>query len=262
MKTVTMSDMRKTGAVPRSPAKEHQERIGRGEYNRFAQLAESDATRGRTTSIGKRARSEMEETAQQEKVSKAPRLATEKLTTAGVTHLTGLERMINNSKNQLAAAKGALQAAKEVAETFYSVDDGGEGQAFYRLTQAIEFLVDNQNTLTDMVIGSVNFSREVNEEQENQNRELRVEQEELIREQHKVSDQVSSVMSYAAAAQGGKAGNGRFTGPSTNNKQGYRYQKPPPPLRRTRLGKGSDRILRRPRRPLYCTAWTWGTSPP
>jgi len=36
MKTVTMSDMRKKGEAPRSPTKDHQEKIGRGEYNRFA----------------------------------------------------------------------------------------------------------------------------------------------------------------------------------------------------------------------------------
>jgi hypothetical protein len=228
MKTVTMSDMKKSGAVPRSPAKDHQERIGRGEYNRFARLAEPEADRGRSASIGKRARSEMEETAPQEKVSKAPRLATEKVTTAGLAHISNLEQLNKNSKNQLDAAKSALQGAREVAESCYTSDDGGEGQAFYRLTQAIEFLIDNQTTMKDMVVGAVNYSRVVNEAQDNLNKELRVEQEELVREQNKVSDQVSSVMSYAAAAQGMTAGNSRFTGLSANYKQGDRYQKPPP----------------------------------
>ena len=101
MKTVTMSEMKKTGAAPKSPAKVHQERIGRGEYNRFAQLTEPAANRGRNNSIGKRARSEMEETAPQEKVSKAPRLATEKVSTAGKDQISYLEQLDLNSKNQL-----------------------------------------------------------------------------------------------------------------------------------------------------------------
>ena len=228
MKTFTMSDMKKTGAVPRSPAKSHQERIGRGEYNRFARLAELAADRGRSTSIGKRARSELEETDSPDKVKKTPRLETEKVTPAGGAHLTAIEQKINNCKVQLEAAQNALLAAREIADKCYEINDNGEGQAFYRLTQAIKFLIDNQVSLTEMVIGSVRYSTEVSKEQESLSKELRDEQEELIKEQNKVSDQVSSVMSYAAAAQGGKAGNGRFTGSSTNNRQGDRYQKPPP----------------------------------
>jgi len=228
MKTVTMSDMRKSGAMPKSPAKTHQERIGRGEYNRFARLAEPAATRGRSTSIGKRARIELEETDSHEKVTKTPRLETEKVTPVGELKLTEIGQLVRNSENQLGAAESALNAAREVADSCYSANDGAGGQAFYQLTQAIGYLIDNQKTISEMVIGSINYSKEVSKEQETLTKELRDEQEGLIREQNKVSDQVSSVMSYAAAAQGMKAGNGRFTGLSANNKHGDRYQKPPP----------------------------------
>ena len=83
-------------------------------------------------------------------------------------------------------------------------------------------------TMQEMMVGTITYSGVVNEAQDNLNKEIQVEQEELIREQNKVSDQVSSVMNYAAAAQGMTAGNSRFTGLSANNKQGERYQKPPP----------------------------------
>jgi hypothetical protein len=49
-KTVTMSDLRKSGNVPLSSSDAHRENIGKGSYNRFQALE----PRSRTFSTGKR----------------------------------------------------------------------------------------------------------------------------------------------------------------------------------------------------------------
>ncbi len=38
IKPVTMAEMRKSRAIPKSPTQTHQERIGKGNYNRFKHL--------------------------------------------------------------------------------------------------------------------------------------------------------------------------------------------------------------------------------
>ena len=57
VKPVTMADMRKTGTVPKSPVKNHQENVGKGMYNCFNLLLDP---KPRTVSEGKRVRGKSE----------------------------------------------------------------------------------------------------------------------------------------------------------------------------------------------------------
>jgi hypothetical protein len=74
VKPVTMAEMKKSRAIPKSPTQTHQERVGKGNYNRFKHLMDK---RDRSLSEGKRPRGGSDEVF--ETTSKTPRLDEELL---------------------------------------------------------------------------------------------------------------------------------------------------------------------------------------
>jgi len=174
VKTVTMSEMRKAGAVPKSPDKVHQERTGKGNYNRWNLLQE---TRPRTLSEGKRPR---EVETGLDNMSKAPRLDD-----------TLVLEQLSRSENNIRDIRKVLDESRKAGDNGYSAVDGGMGTAFFKMWEAVSKLVDNQEVISSMVADQMKLTSKVSKEQD------------------KVIDQVKEVgtrvMNYAEAA-GSKQG--------------------------------------------------------
>jgi hypothetical protein len=168
VKSVTMAEMRRTGAVPKSPTQAHQERIGKGNYNRFKHLQDK---RDRSQSEGKRQRGGSDEVF--ETSSKAPRLDEELLVS-----------QMASAKQELKAAKTSMDECLKIADGCYSANDGQMGTAFYKLTEVVKHLITNQEWITSTVADSRKLADKVS------------------RDQDKVNKAVDNVMNYAGAAQG------------------------------------------------------------
>jgi hypothetical protein len=168
VKPVTMAEMKKSGAIPKSPTQTHQERVGKGNYNRFKHLMDK---RDRSLSEGKRPRGGSDEVF--ETTSKTPRLDEELLVS-----------QVTKAEQELKAAKAAMDDCMKVADGCYSANDGQMGTAFYKLTEVVKHLLTNQEWITSAVVDSRKLADKVSKEQD------------------KVNKVVDNVMSYAGAAQG------------------------------------------------------------
>ena len=169
VKPVTMAEMRKSGAIPKSPTQAHQERVGKGNYNRFKHLRDK---RDRSQSEGKRQRGNSDDVF--ETSNKTPRLDEELLVS-----------QVAKAEHELKAAKTAMDECMKVADGCYSANDGQMGTAFYKLTEVVKHLITNQEWITSAVVDSRKITEKVS------------------KEQVKVNKVVDNVMSYAGAAQGG-----------------------------------------------------------
>ena len=169
VKPVTMAEMRKSGAIPKSPTQTHQERVGKGNYNRFKHLMNP---RDRSQSEGKRQRGNSDDVF--ETSNKAPRLDEEMLVS-----------QVAKAEHELKSAKAAMDECMKVADGCYSANDGQMGTAFYKLTEVVKHLITNQEWITSAVVDSRKITEKVS------------------KEQVKVNKAVDNVMSYAGAAQGG-----------------------------------------------------------
>jgi hypothetical protein len=169
VKPVTMAEMRKSGAIPKSPTQTHQERVGKGNYNRFKHLMNP---RDRSQSEGKRQRGNSDDVF--ETTNKAPRLDEEMLVS-----------QVAKAEHELKSAKAAMDECMKVADGCYSANDGQMGTAFYKLTEVVKHLITNQEWITSAVVDSRKITEKVS------------------KEQVKVNKAVDNVMSYAGAAQGG-----------------------------------------------------------
>jgi hypothetical protein len=169
VKPVTMAEMRKSGAIPKSPTQTHQERVGKGNYNRFKHLMNP---RDRSQSEGKRQRGNSDDVF--ETSNKAPRLDEEMLVS-----------QVAKAEHELKSAKAAMDECMKVADGCYSANDGQMGTAFYKLTEVVKHLITNQEWITSAVVDSRKITEKVS------------------KEQVKVNKVVDNVMSYAGAAQGG-----------------------------------------------------------
>jgi len=169
VKPVTMAEMRKSGAIPKSPTQTHQERVGKGNYNRFKHLMN---LRDRSQSEGKRQRGNSDDVF--ETANKTPRLDEEMLVS-----------QVAKAEHELKSAKAAMDECMKVADGCYSANDGQMGTAFYKLTEVVKHLITNQEWITSAVVDSRKITEKVS------------------KEQVKVNKAVDNVMSYAGAAQGG-----------------------------------------------------------
>jgi hypothetical protein len=168
VKPITMAEMRKTGAIPKSPTQAHQERVGKGNYNRFKHLMDK---RDRSQSEGKRQRGNSDDVF--ETSNKTPRLDEELLVS-----------QVAKAEHELKAAKSAMDECMKVADGCYSANDGQMGTAFYKLTEVVKHLITNQEWITSVVVDSRKLADQVS------------------KEQVKVNKVVDNVMNYAGAAQG------------------------------------------------------------
>ena len=101
IKPVTMAEMRKSGAIPKSPTQTHQERVGKGNYNRFKHLMDK---RDRSQSEGKRQRGSSDDVFETNS-NKAPRLDEELLVS-----------QMANAEQELKAAKVAMDDCMKIAD--------------------------------------------------------------------------------------------------------------------------------------------------
>ncbi|MFN9910054.1 MAG: hypothetical protein ACK56F_28720, partial [bacterium] len=101
--------MRKTGAIPKSPTQTHQERVGKGNYNRFKHLMDK---RDRSQSEGKRQRGNSDDVFETNS-NKAPRLDEELLVS-----------QMASAEHELKAAKAAMDDCMKIADGSYSANDG------------------------------------------------------------------------------------------------------------------------------------------
>ena len=177
IKPVTMAEMRKSGAIPKSPTQTHQERVGKGNYNRFKHLMDK---RDRSQSEGKRQRGSSDDVFETNS-NKAPRLDEELL----VSQMASAEQ-------ELKAAKVAMDDCMKIADGCYSANDGQMGTAFYKLTEVVKHLITNQEWITSTVVDSRKLANQVSKDQE--------------KVTSKVNKVVDNVMNYAGAAHGLAAG--------------------------------------------------------
>ena len=125
VKTVTMSEMRSKGEVPKSPDKVHQERVNKGNYNRFNLLAEHPIQRA--NSEGKRRL----DSGEIDTPAKAPRLD------------EAMMSQLSKSENNLKEMKKVMTECKKAIDYAYSDSDGGMGTAFYKMWTAVDLLITN-----------------------------------------------------------------------------------------------------------------------
>jgi hypothetical protein len=107
--------MRKSGTIPKSPTQAHQERVGKGNYNRFKHLQDK---RDRSQSEGKHQRGDSDDVFENSS-NKAPRLDEELL----VSQMACI-------KHGLKTAKAAMDECMKVANGCYSANDVQIGTAF------------------------------------------------------------------------------------------------------------------------------------
>jgi hypothetical protein len=169
VKPVTMAEMRKTGAIPKSPTQVHQERVGKGNYNRFKHLQDK---RDRSQSEGKRMRGNSDDVFETNS-NKAPRLDEDLLVS-----------QMAKAESELKVAKTSMDECLKIADGCYSANDGQMGTAFYKLTEVVKHLITNQEWITSTVADSRKLADKVSKEQD------------------KVATKINNVMSYAGAAQG------------------------------------------------------------
>lgn len=189
VKSVTMADMKKSGTLPKSPTKNHQDRIGKGTYNRFNLLQDP---KNRTQSEGKRGRGPSDEVFEVESGPKIPRLDEDLVVS-----------QLAKAEHELKSAKHAMDECKKVAEECFSAKDGQMGTAFYYLTEAVSHLITNQEWLTSVAVDSRKLANQAI-----------IEQDKVCAKVNKV---VNNVMSFAGAAKAGGTGSGQV-----------RVAKPPP----------------------------------
>jgi len=149
VKPVTMAEMRKSGAIPKSPTQTHQEKVGKGNYNRFKHLMNP---RDRSQSEGKRQRGNSDDVF--ETSNKAPRLDEEMLVS-----------QVAKAEHELKSAKAAMDECMKVADGCYSANDGQMGTAFYKLTEVVKHLITNQEWITSAVVDSRKLADQVCKEQ-------------------------------------------------------------------------------------------------
>jgi len=169
VKPVSMAEMRRTGAIPKSPTQVHQERVGKGNYNRFKHLQDK---RDRSQSEGKRMRGNSDDVFETNS-NKAPRLDEDLLVS-----------QMAKAESELKAAKTSMDECLKIADGCYSANDGQMGTAFYKLTEVVKHLITNQEWITSTVADSRKLADKVSKEQD------------------KVATKINNVMSYAGAAQG------------------------------------------------------------
>jgi hypothetical protein len=140
-KTVTMSDLRKSGNAPPSVADSHREQIGKGNYNRFQALD----PRGRTFSTGKRRLSP--DSVAPDTVSKTPRLDS-----------NALFEQMRVHEDKLQKAKVLLDDAAKVCDEEFRASNAGVGMCIGNLIAVVGLLLSHQEGLSSAVIDSVNIT--------------------------------------------------------------------------------------------------------
>jgi hypothetical protein len=135
-KTVTMSDLRKSGNVPLS-SDSHRENIGKGSYNRFHALE----PRTRTFSTGKRRLPV--DNASAEIASKNPRLDSNTL----------FEQMKVHEDN-LKNAKQVLDDTAKICDDNFQAANGNVGKCLSQLLTVVGLLLNHQEGLASLVVDS------------------------------------------------------------------------------------------------------------
>jgi hypothetical protein len=138
MKALTMSELRKKGEVPLSPKDRHSQNIGTGNYNRFAPLLPPPSGRSRLNSKRKLDDSSPPIT------PKTPRLD------ANVVFA-----QLKSSEDIVSEVRTALSEALKAGESCYSANDGGMGEAFFKLSKTVDFLISNQEKILSTVVDAI-----------------------------------------------------------------------------------------------------------
>jgi hypothetical protein len=136
-KTITMSELRKTGNVPLSSSEIHRENIGKGNYNRFQALDQ----RTRTFSVGKRRLPTEDSTA--EVASKTPRLDSNLIFEQLKVH-----------EDKLKNAKQVLDETAKLCDDAFMAAHGGIGKCVNQLMTVVNLLLSHQEGLASIMIDS------------------------------------------------------------------------------------------------------------
>ncbi len=135
-----MSELRKKGDVPLSPKDRHTLNIGTGNYNRFAPLLPPPSGRGRLNSKRKL------DDATPPITPKTLRLDANVV----FAHLKG-------SEDAVSEVRASLTEALKAGESCYSANDGGMGEAFFKLSKTVDLLIENQERILSTVVDALNI---------------------------------------------------------------------------------------------------------
>jgi hypothetical protein len=138
MKALTMSELRKKGELPLSPKDRHTMNVGTGNYNRFAPLLPPPSGRGRLNSKRK-----LDSDSTQVE-PKTPRLDPNVV----FDQLKGSEESLNEIRK-------TLSDAVSVGESCYSANDGGMGEAFFKLAKTVDLLMVNQEKMLSTIVDAM-----------------------------------------------------------------------------------------------------------
>jgi hypothetical protein len=138
MKALTMSELRKKGDLPLSPKDRHAMNVGTGNYNRFAPLLPPPNGRGRLNSKRK-----LDSDSTQVE-PKTPRLDANIV----FEQLKGSEESLNEIHR-------TLSDAVSIGESCYSANDGGMGEAFFKLAKTVDLLMVNQEKLLSTIVDTM-----------------------------------------------------------------------------------------------------------
>ena len=159
VRTVTMAEMKKQGAVPKSPdrLRDHRENRGKDNYNRYRslQVPDDDRSRERSGSRGKRTASERDGNESDGNNAAAAAAKAPKLDSGMVLGqlASATETMIH--------AKEALAKCAQAFDNAWSCTDGAQGTAFAQLTEVVRFLLENQEKMMSVVADSVKVTEQV-----------------------------------------------------------------------------------------------------
>jgi len=145
VQTFLMADVRKSPEKPPSPAQQHRENVGKGEYNRFGPLAGGQV--GKPFKPASNRKRPLENDGYQESPGKLPKLDANKVFDQLKAHDT-----------LMSVAKNALTEVGSYAAKVGAVDDGGIGTVLYKFGQVLDALISSHDVLKSTLIDVVKNS--------------------------------------------------------------------------------------------------------
>jgi len=142
VQTFLMADMRKSPEKPPSPAQQHRNNVGKGEYNRFGPL--SSGPIGNSFKPASNRKRPLDGDGHRDSPGKIPKLDANKVFDQLKVHDT-----------LMAVAKNTLTEVGSHAAKVGAVDDGGIGTVLYKFGQVLDALISSQDALKSTIVDVV-----------------------------------------------------------------------------------------------------------
>jgi len=141
-----MSDIQRSPTRPTTPAQQHRDNVGKGNYNRYGFLSSVQKTASGKSSAQKRPRNDGHEP---DNPGKIPKLDANKV----FDQLKVYDTMMT-------MAKTTLTEVGSCASKVGSVDDGTIGTAIYKLGQVLDAIISSQEALKSTIVDMVKLNEQ------------------------------------------------------------------------------------------------------